>query len=662
MTANSNGQTGSVRFGRLLPVTCSLFFLVVVLPAQRIFALEEERSKFIEVTTKYGKVRGERMLRRIPELGEETVSQLYDRFLGVPYAEPPLGRLRFAAPEPPTPWSDVMNTTSKQPSCTQPVYELEVHYVHQDEDCLYLNIFTPFEEDNPGAKYPVILYIHGGSFESGSGHVYDGKVLSSLGVVVVTINYRLGALGFLTSGDDILPGNYGVRDQLAAMKWVNENIAMFRGDPGRVTLVGHSVGASSVGLMMTIGEAKGLYHAVIAQSGSASALYSCYNSSFSAQFQEYVRKVGQLLSCPNAKNNNGSKEAEREEILKIRDCLREKDVQVFMDKRFSFPLYDRMGVEFRPYVDGKLIQMEPREAFKVGAYNKVPFFTGIVEREFNFYFEQSSSNLDNERPDATFEQYLLRSFNNQKDIVKLIRFMYTNWSSTDNASKFKYEEGEVLSDFHMVAPTIQLADVLSRHQEQVYYYYFRHPLSYHSIELSYLFGTPFGADPGDESGKVSYATSTDGDRKLSLYFMKQWRAIARDGKPSVLGQVQWPQYNRDSRLFLNMSSEIITVSRNLRQNKAFFWNEILPLVFPESRSVLGSGLTSFDKYPSAIDDYITEVEDRKRHDFLVIVALSVAIVIAVILLVILIGWLARLKIEIEELKKVAKLYSVSYVV
>ena len=81
----------------------------------------------------------------------------------------------------------------------------------------------------------------------------------------------------------------------------------------------------------------------------------------------------------------------------------------------------------------------------------------------------------------------------------------------------------------MVAPTIQLADVLSRHQEQVYYYYFRHPLSYHSIELSYLFGTPFGADPGDESGKVSYATSTDGDRKMSLYLMLQWRAIARDG-------------------------------------------------------------------------------------------------------------------------------------
>ena len=135
-----------------------------------------------------------------------------------------------------------------------------------------------------------------------------------------------------------------------------------------------------------------------------------------------------------------------------------------------------------------------------------------------------------------------------------------------------------------------------------------------------------------------------------------------NSQPSVLGQVQWPQYNRDSRLFLNMSSDTITVSRNLRQNKAFFWNEILPLVFPESRSVLGSGLTSFDKYPSAIDDYITEVEDRKRHDFLVIIALSVAIVIAVILLVILIGWLARLKIEIEELKKVAKLYSVSYVV
>ncbi|ESN97674.1 hypothetical protein HELRODRAFT_127654, partial [Helobdella robusta] len=110
------------------------------------------------------------------------------------------------------------------------------------EDCLYLNIFTPYEISDPVKRYPVVFYIHGGSYISGSGHIYNGKVVSMMGVVVVTINYRLDVFGFLTAADNILPGNYGLRDVVMALNWVHDNIARFRGDASRVTLVGHSVG------------------------------------------------------------------------------------------------------------------------------------------------------------------------------------------------------------------------------------------------------------------------------------------------------------------------------------------------------------------------------------------------------------------------------------
>ncbi|ESO11395.1 hypothetical protein HELRODRAFT_91416, partial [Helobdella robusta] len=125
------------------------------------------------------------------------------------------------------------------------------------EDCLYLNIFSPYRASQ-SKKYPVLFVIHGGSYESGAGHTYNGKVLSLQGVVVVNFNYRLGPLGFLTSNDEILPGNYGLQDVLMALKWVNENIRAFRGDPTKLTLLGHGVGASMAGMLMTMPSTRGV--------------------------------------------------------------------------------------------------------------------------------------------------------------------------------------------------------------------------------------------------------------------------------------------------------------------------------------------------------------------------------------------------------------------
>ena len=195
-------------------------------------------------------------------------------FLGIPYAAPPIGPLRFAAPAPPAPWPGVREATRPGPAAPQPPSRLE-HVMGpmampQSEDCLSLNVWTP----DAGGRRPVLVWMHGGAFSSGSGGApwYSGAGLAVDGdLVVVTFNYRLGALGFLGLGDDIAPGNAGVRDTLAALRWVRDNIAAFGGDPDRVTFGGQSAGALTGLFLLSNPDAAGMFGRAILQSTPTAA-------------------------------------------------------------------------------------------------------------------------------------------------------------------------------------------------------------------------------------------------------------------------------------------------------------------------------------------------------------------------------------------------------
>ena len=216
------------------------------------------------VNTRYGKLQG------------QTEDGLHV-FRGVPFAAPPVGELRFRAPRPPEPWDGVREANEVGYGSMQtfmPGLELLGAWeMPVNEDCLTLNIWTPGLDD---AKRPVMFWIHGGGFSGGSGAtpIYNGQHLASRGdVVVVTINYRLGALGFLynqalTDADDATSGNYGMRDQVAALEWVRDHIAEFGGDPNNVTIFGESAGGMSVGVLLGAAEAEGLFHKAIPQSGA----------------------------------------------------------------------------------------------------------------------------------------------------------------------------------------------------------------------------------------------------------------------------------------------------------------------------------------------------------------------------------------------------------
>ncbi|HEV2783772.1 MAG TPA: carboxylesterase family protein, partial [Actinophytocola sp.] len=195
----------------------------------------------------------------------------YRLFQGIPFAAPPVGELRWRPPQPPAPWRDPLDATAPRGACAQPGSFGRPETFN--EDCLYLNVTTP---RRAGHRLPVMVWIHGGSYTTGSGAIYDARKLAvEGGVVVVTINYRLGPLGFLAlpalTGEQpgIQSGNYGIEDQQAALRWVRRNAAAFGGDPGNVTIFGESAGSGSVCAHLVSPTAAGLFHRAIGQS------YSC---------------------------------------------------------------------------------------------------------------------------------------------------------------------------------------------------------------------------------------------------------------------------------------------------------------------------------------------------------------------------------------------------
>jgi len=214
------------------------------------------------VKTVSGKLRGKQRPGQTLAGGE---TWLVDWFLGVPYAKPPTGHLRFKATVPPESWNGTRDALRFSAVCPQLPRHMLL-YGRQDEDCLYLNIYSPAAQttsmrSSVSSLYPVMVYIHGGSYRVGTGNVFQGHILAQHGVVVVTINYRLGVLGFLSARDENLEGNYGLYDQIASLAWIRQNILEFRGDPNRVTIFGNSAGGASVGILAVSPKAKGLFSA-----------------------------------------------------------------------------------------------------------------------------------------------------------------------------------------------------------------------------------------------------------------------------------------------------------------------------------------------------------------------------------------------------------------
>jgi len=443
------------------------------------------------------------------------------RFCAIPYAKPPVGALRWRLPEPPESWSGVrqahkMGTIAAQ--IRTPIEDmLEITDGEKSEDCLYLNLWTPGLD---GAKRPVMLWIHGGAFTTGGGHVgaYRGDHLAARGdVVVITINYRLGAFGFLNlldATDGKLPatGTEGLADQIAALRWVRDNISAFGGDPGNVTIFGESAGGMSVSALLSCPAARGLFHKAIAQSGAAHIGKPRGQSAAIARALIGEMPLGSLMDTP------------MEAILKAQGAI------LGNPKSFG-------GLPFMPTIDGTILPARPIDGVRQGAAAGIPVLAGSTRDEWNIFTVMRPKLR--EMDEAKLLSYAAGVTG--EDCAAGVAAAYTEGSPFDRWNA-------IMTDHSFTVPAIRLAQAQSAHAPSYAYRFdWRSPFmggvlgACHTLEVGFVFGTIDQQNAGQFFGNDAAA------KALCEAMMESWIAFARTGNPSSARTGDWPQYESGKR-------------------------------------------------------------------------------------------------------------------
>lgn len=466
-------------------------------------------------------------------------------FRGIPFACPPIGRLRLRAPRPVDPWTGVREATSfgaSAPQASSMIGKLlGLPDAPADEDCLTLNVWTPGCD---GARRPVLVWIHGGGFLFGAGSqpLYDGASLATRGdVVIVTANYRLGALGWLAAPgleeSGAIGGNYGLLDQLAALEWVRDNIAAFGGNPDNVTIFGESAGAMSVGALLGTDRARGLFHRAILQSGAA----------HNVSRPESAERVAHALL---AALGLGLQDAAKLREVPLATLL---DAQV----RCMAKLFGRMpeGLPFQPVVDGTVLTKAPLAAIASGACAGVPLLLGTNLDEWKLFAlaDPNVRALD----DAGLRERCAQVLPGEGDdgrahadrVVDAYRAAREGSAPPD--LWFAIEGDRV---FRM--PAVRLAEAAAAHGSSVqkYLFSYRSPAmggllgSCHALEVPFVFGTH--AIPGLQA----FVGEGAAIRALSSAMQEAWLAFAR-GESVSGGFGHWPAYESRRRATLRIDLE-----------------------------------------------------------------------------------------------------------
>ena len=515
------------------------------------------------VSTKYGPVQG--AVRQFPADSDQPIRSVR-KFLGVPYAAAPVGELRFQPPRTPAPWKPHMyNATYYRSVCYQdPTYN-EYFWPNsshpQSDDCLYLNIYTPA---NSSSLFPVMVYIHGGGYEAGSPVVSPGDVIPLWGVVLVSIQYRLGPLGFITTGDSIAAGNYGMLDQVEALKWVQENIANFGGDPSSVTIFGESAGGSSVGLHMLSPLSEGLFHKAIAISGVD---FSPFAVETRLRAVHHTRKLATRLGCPV------------EPIAQMLSCLRATEAH-------RFPI-DDVNV-WKPVVDGAFLHDWPEKLRAAGKAHGVPFMAGFTREDGAYFIQPSGLTLDTFS--AYSNAYTTAAIGRGRDIpdvaLKTVSFFYTPWPYTADAFKLKRGLASIITDCFFTAPIHAELSLHSETAAPVYLYQFTHRSKLnpsppwkgcaHKDDTPYEFGFPL-------MNLTIPHEFDDTDRDVSRLVITLFTNFAKHGNPTpepVRG-VTWDRFNSSHMTYL-LIKEQPEMALNYRPTKVAFWNTFYPNLASEA--------------------------------------------------------------------------------
>lgn len=439
------------------------------------------------------------------------------RFMGIPYAAPPVGELRWRAPQRPAPWEGVRVCDRPGPCCPQrpgQVNNMTLDQHEQSEDCLYLNVWTPAHSTQD--RLPVLVYIHGGAFLGGMGsaQLFEGWGFAARGVILVTINYRLGIFGFMAhktlsaENADGVSGNYGLLDQIAALRWVKENIAAFGGDPNCVTLAGQSAGGMSVCALLTSPLASGLFRAAAIHSGGP----------------HYNRETMTLQKA----------ETVGETLMGLCGCTTLSQLRgVSAGQLLALGIPGDGPLPLRPCVDGHVLPEDPYQAFMNGRIAQVPLLFGSTSDEGSFVAVSGVS---------LQEQVLSIQTALGADFEEFARLYGLNEETLPDVLHDSGRDAMKQNLSHIAARLAQI------HPAPVYQYLFAEPTvksdgtnlgAGHSSELAYVFANLWVA------GKYTfdYSQWTPAYRyenfELAQFMCSYWANFTRTGDPNAPGLPYW---------------------------------------------------------------------------------------------------------------------------
>ncbi|REE94757.1 carboxylesterase/lipase family protein [Thermomonospora umbrina] len=452
--------------------------------------------------------------------GEAT--QGHRQFLNIPYAAPPIGELRWRAPRPAAVWNGERDATGRAPSCPQP--GLLGAPPSGVEDCLYLNVYTP-PDAAAGADLPVMVWVHGGGFTLGNGADYDSRALAPMAdAVVVTINYRLGALGFLALPELKAEGpglNHGLQDQQAALRWVQRNIGRFGGDKARITLFGESAGGISTCLNMVSPTAEGLFHRAVMQSGT------CSIPLFDTRIDTAYRKGHQAAAKVGC--------ADGPERLA---CLRAKPYSELVDAIPIGGVVESLTGLWGPVVDGVLLPDDPMKLVKAGRLAEVPVIGGVNREEGNFVTAlMFDGTLGRPPTEAEYRAAVIELFGPTAGRTVPAVYASARYGSPGQALSAVYTDA--LFSCH----TDRFIRAATRHTP-TYAYQFNDPQApsplpipglrlgaAHAAEIPYLFNPHWDRFDG-------------GQRALAHQMIQYWARFAATGRPDDPGLPAWSRYRK----------------------------------------------------------------------------------------------------------------------
>jgi len=546
--------------------------MLAEVPEEMLAEVPDEEVDLVTVRTFLGIVKGKK--------SETDQGRTYYKFLGIPYAQPPVDELRFLPPKPVNAWGKLV-ATEDGPVCPQVNFLAGGGFIG-DEDCLHLNIYTPslVSASNPFALKPVMLWIHGGGFTIGSGteNEYDPVLLLDKDVVVVSINYRLGPLGFMTFGNNKVVGNMGLKDQNMAIKWIKNYIRYFGGDPKKITIFGESAGGMSVHAQVLSPFNHGLLAGAIAQSGTL--LYKHLHTMRPGD-ERFAIKAAVAFNCTGMGLDD--------EMLRCLQDVPVKDLIETTQQPLGLPDSSDNIYSWTPIVDyfsyEPFLPIQPLEALKKGIYNHVPFMSGTTKDEgslFAILFYDKLAEISENW--GTFFPSMIGFDKKHSMEANIIKKYYTG----DDFSKENMQSIiNLFTDATFLSPDQKTVSLMSEGRSPV----FNYQLTYKGTNTAAdLFGPAaaeqdFGVFHGDDLQYLFKSNQfvnlveepTEEDQKMTELMVTYWTNFAKYGNPTpfkIVDASNWTPVQPGKKNYLDLQPEPV-MKQNLEPERMLFWDRML---------------------------------------------------------------------------------------